>query len=271
MLHLVRRGRLWVRTGDRGAKPVAAGGVAFLPHGDEHTIADDPTTPALAYEQAVARSLGAGAKVYGGGGPVTSVWCCHLQFHRSHADPVLRALPGLVILPPQTPETTLGGVVALLDREARSVDTGASAVARKLGEALTLQVLRLWFDRQPQAAKGWVGALKDARLSRAVAAIARDPSQGHTVGSLAKESGMSRSAFAAAFTGCVGEAPMEHVTRWRMHRATLLLGRGATIEEAAPMVGYQSTSAFSRVFARHVGLPPGEYRRRNVGVVAASD
>ena len=48
-----------------------------------------------------------------------------------------------------------------------------------------------------------------------------------------------------------------------MRRAmTLLRVYDATAASVAARVGYASEAAFSTAFARHVGLPPGAYRRR---------
>jgi AraC-like DNA-binding protein len=49
--------------------------------------------------------------------------------------------------------------------------------------------------------------------------VHRDPAQPWSVASLARETAMSRSAFAARFTELVGEPVMQYVTRWRMQVA----------------------------------------------------
>lgn len=74
---------------------------------------------------------------------------------------------------------------------------------------------------------------------------------------------MSRSAFAARFTEVLGLAPLTYLTRWRMHRAAELLAADATnISHIAGSVGYETESAFAKVFKRHFGETPGADRRR---------
>jgi AraC-like DNA-binding protein len=84
-----------------------------------------------------------------------------------------------------------------------------------------------------------LGALRDEHLGAAIAAVHHDPRRRWTVGALAAEAAMSRSAFAARFTELVGEPAMQYVSRWRMHHAAeLLADGGVSVSEAGRRVGY---------------------------------
>ena len=80
---------------------------------------------------------------------------------------------------------------------------------------------------------------------------------------------MSRSAFAARFKLVVGQTPFEYLTHWRMYKAGMLMRKhGTSLSEVAHAVGYESESAFNRVFKRSMGaqLPESfdevtEYRK----------
>jgi AraC-like DNA-binding protein len=99
-------------------------------------------------------------------------------------------------------------------------------------------------------------------LGRAIALIHRDPARPWTVATLAREVGMSRSAFAARFTELVGEPAMRYATRWRMHVALAWLKEDdASVGELASRLGYNSEAAFSRAFKRFMGISPGAARR----------
>ena len=120
----------------------------------------------------------------------------------------------------------------------------------------------IWIETDPAARTGWLGALQDRQIGRALALIHREPARAWTVASLADELAMSRSAFAARFTELVGEPAMQYVTRWRMHVAAVALrDEGATVGELARRLGYRSEAAFARAFKRVVGVPPGAVRR----------
>lgn len=125
-----------------------------------------------------------------------------------------------------------------------------------------IQAIRSWIDQDPAAQAGWLGALHDKQIGRALALIHRNPERAWTVASLATEVAMSRSAFAARFTQLVGEPAMRYIARWRMHVAqTWLEEKDAGLGELASRLGYQSEAAFSRAFKRIVGVPPAAIQR----------
>jgi len=84
-----------------------------------------------------------------------------------------------------------------------------------------------------------------------------------TVGSLAREVGLSRSVLAERFTQSVGQPAMQYLTNWRMQlAANHLLSGTDSIATVADRVGYESEAAFSRAFRNVVGMPPSQWRRR---------
>jgi AraC-like DNA-binding protein len=136
-------------------------------------------------------------------------------------------------------------------------------VITRLGDVLVIQAIRSWIETAPAARTGWLGALHDEQIGRALTLIHRDPARPWTVASLARELALSRSAFAARFTELVDEPAMRYVTRWRMQIAqSALESEGATVAELADRLGYRSEAAFARAFKRVTGTPPGAARRR---------
>jgi AraC-like DNA-binding protein len=147
-------------------------------------------------------------------------------------------------------------------REDKELRPGGETVITRLADILVIQAIRSWIAQDPSAQTGWLGALRDKQVGRAITLIHRDPARAWTVASLAAEVAMSRSAFAARFTELVGEPPMHYVARWRMHVALASLREdGATLGELAMRLGYQSEAAFSRAFKRFIGVSPGSVRR----------
>nr|WP_260408627.1 AraC family transcriptional regulator [Planomonospora venezuelensis] len=73
---------------------------------------------------------------------------------------------------------------------------------------------------------------------------------------------MSRAAFAARFTGLVGEPPLTYLTGWRMALgADLLRDTDMTVAAVARTVGYEDPFAFSVAFKRARGVSPSGWRR----------
>jgi AraC-like DNA-binding protein len=60
----------------------------------------------------------------------------------------------------------------------------------------------------------------------------------------------------------VNETPLDYLTNWRIRQAEkLLLSDDFNIEIVAESVGYQSASAFSRIFKAKTGQTPAAYRK----------
>ena len=150
----------------------------------------------------------------------------------------------------------------LMAAEARDLRPGGETVITRLADILLIQAIRSWIAQDPAAQTGWLGALQDKQIGRAIALVHREPGQAWTVASLAGEVAMSRSAFAARFTELVGEPAMHYVARWRMQVAlTWLTDDDAPLADLANRLGYQSEAAFSRAFKRFIGVSPGAVRR----------
>ena len=150
----------------------------------------------------------------------------------------------------------------LIAAEGRELRPGGEAVITRLSDILVIQAIRSWIAGDPAGQTGWLGALQDPRIGRAMSLVHRDPAQPWSVASLARETAMSRSAFAARFTELVGEPVMQYVTRWRMQVALDWLQHDDTaVAELAARLGYESEAAFSRAFKRTVGMSPGAARR----------
>jgi AraC family transcriptional activator of mtrCDE len=80
------------------------------------------------------------------------------------------------------------------------------------------------------------------------------PGEPHTVESLARTSGLSRSSFMSRFRRAFGDSPMTVLRQLRMRRARTLLATGSlTIDQVASAVGYSSRSSFHRAFRKAFG------------------
>lgn len=94
--------------------------------------------------------------------------------------------------------------MAAMACEQRSGRVGAATVITRLSDVLFVQALRVGLAELPASASGWMGALRDPVLSRAIAHVHRATERAWTVESLSRESGQSRSQFAGRFTAVVG-------------------------------------------------------------------
>ena len=115
------------------------------------------------------------------------------------------------------------------------------------------------------------GALGHARLARLKAFIAERLHGPVANAELAALCCMSESHFAREFQRSVGVAPHRFVTQQRLARAQGLLREGQEPMAAiAAACGFRSASHLSRVFAQHLGQPPGAWRAAQQGYVGKS-
>jgi AraC-like DNA-binding protein len=84
-----------------------------------------------------------------------------------------------------------------------------------------------------------------------------------TVGEMAARYGLEAKPFAYLFTKFVGISPIDYLIQHRMKRAEELLTTSrCTIGEIAASVGYGDAHYFSRLYKKHTGLSPTEFRNR---------
>lgn len=268
----VVRGGCWMHVEDGEPFRLAAGDCYVIVGGAQYTLRDDPATPtqfcykALRNHSSHIVRLGEEQ-----GAPVTVVTGWFL-FDRQGAKPLIDLMPELILARMDEErsglmETTLN----LLAKETARATLGTGIVVSRLADILFIQAIRSHAAAAGAEASGWIGALCDPRLSRAFSAIHARVDNHWTVDDLAREAGMSRSAFAARFRERVGMSPLDYVTRWRMFRAGALLRQGnRSIAEIAIKVGYENEGAFAKAFKRVTGITPGAYRREGGEIGFAS-
>jgi AraC-like DNA-binding protein len=141
-------------------------------------------------------------------------------------------------------------------------------VLLRLSELMFVEVVRRHLAALPRPEAGWLAALGDPEVGRALALLHARPGEPWTLDSLGREAGLSRSTLAQRFTDMVGEPPMRYLARWRMQLAARRLADGgAKVQAVALEVGYDSEAAFSRAFKKIVGTSPAGWRKRSSGPV----
>jgi AraC-like DNA-binding protein len=79
----------------------------------------------------------------------------------------------------------------------------------------------------------------------------------------ARIAGLSKYHFIRRFSAYTKKTPIEYVTDVRMQRAReLLSGDELSVRECAEILGYSDQFYFCRVFKKHVGLSPAQFRRK---------
>ncbi|WP_434054442.1 MAG: AraC family transcriptional regulator [Roseibium sp.] len=181
----------------------------------------------------------------------------HCTFASPDAELLVSLLPDLVVV---RGEGRLAAFTGFLRDEARANRPARDVVVEHLLQVLLIEAFRS--GAEPAATAGLLRGLADLRIGPTLRAMHAAPDHSWTVPELAREAGLSRSAFYARFNQIVGTAPMSYLLNWRMALAKHLLRSGEhSITEISGKIGYGSASAFSTAFARYVGYPPAQYSR----------
>ena len=272
--HVVTAGWMLLDMGERDPTPLQPGEMALVTHGTGHWLRSEQAAPVPGILELEREEVSERYEIlrHGGGGAMTSLICGAVRFDHPAARNLIANLPEVIRIEPDAGADLEGlqGTLALIAAEARRPRPGGEAVITRLSDILVIQAIRAWIESDGSARTGWIGALRDPQIGRALALIHGEPARAWTVASLADELAMSRSAFAARFTELVGEPVMQYVTRWRMQVAVnSLQEEGATVGELAARLGYRSEAAFARAFKRVIGRAPGAVKREPDGLEEA--
>ena len=275
--HLLLKGDGWAATDGEAPVRLAEGDIVMFPRGHSHVISsapgmhaqedasdwrvttrDHPKPITVAYHRGVLRP----------GAPLPAeearsvVVCGFIACDMKPFNPLIAAMPRLLHL-------GAGGVGAwvaqLLDQavaESRENRSGSAVVLERVSEVVFVDAARRYLESLPEGATGWLGALRDRHVGRAIALLHEQPAAAWTVDELGRQVGLSRSALHERFVELTGQPPMQYLANWRMQLGAGMLRHGdAKVAAVAQEVGYESEAAFARAFKRLVGQPPAAWRR----------
>lgn len=267
LFHVVVEGVFTIKLGSGERATAHAGDAVVLPYCDQHSMGfpDDAVPVPIASLLPMPPWLEMPVVRHGGGGPPTRILCGYLHCEDLLFNPVLQALPRLIHVRPSSTqaahwrETSLRYVVDQAERPGRR----GEALLARLPELVLVDCLAQYAKGLDRDQAGWLAALYDPVLGRALMLLHAQPAAAWTVDKLARSVAVSRSILAARFVQVLGVSPMRYLAQWRLQLAANLLrdqpqlGLGATAER----VGYEAEAAFSRAFKRHLGVSPAAWRK----------
>ena len=259
--HLVVQGHCWLHIdGQPQAVRLESGDAVFLLRDLGYRLSSDqdPDT-ACALPRQLMQPLDEGA--HDGVGLV----CGFFHFQSGLSSLIVEGLAQWILLRAQEPAGHAArALFELILEECRRLPAPSQTVLERLTHLLFLYVLR----QQVQAGDSLGGLVALARQPASAALLEQlieRPGQAWTLESMAACTGLSRSAFFKRFNELAGQSPGQVLLALRMRHAGQLLRAGNTVEQVGAQVGYQSVAAFTRAFAKAVGVQPGAYRKQHEG------
>lgn len=259
--HLVTRGQCVLKLQDKTIK-LFAGDIVVFPLGTNHWLADSLKSKKVKGIEVVA-SIKNGRSIFAGEEVTTTLVCGHFEFDRNMNHPFINDLPDFIhIKDSELKELSwLENITNLVIQETGSSKPGNNLVVNKLGEILFIHTIRAYAEINANK-KGFLFALKDIRINKALKVIHNNPEINWQLNTLAQTAGMSRTGFSNKFRDLIGYTPLSYLTQWRILQAKELLQESnKSVGEIANLVGYQSETAFNRVFKKNVAKTPLKYRQ----------
>lgn len=268
--HVILKGRAILEDPEtKTATELASGDIVLLPHGAAHVLHDGSgQRPIATHERG--SSAGWTLSENDGQGEQLDLLCGRFLVAPPHDRLIRNYLPvNLVARTINSHEepgissasSQLAGLVGLMRMEAADDRSGGRAILNALSSALFTLVLRAASESETPP-EGLLALAGHPRLAPAIAAMFADPARSWKLPDLADMCGMSRATFMRHFQERLGCSALDLLTDLRMSLAANELKKPAVSTEAvAETVGYQSVSAFRRVFAERMGMTPGEWRR----------
>lgn len=263
-MHIVVEGKLWLDMDDDHPVAIESGDVLVFPRGSRHFFGSGPS----------GRLLSPGDDIppppwdriptisYEGAGPRARILCGFIEARVLDFHPLLAGLPDVMVA-----RTTADGsdflmpAVARLIREIDAPSPGGMTIVSRLSEIIFIELLR----RQMLAAKaagGWLGALGDPVLYKALRHLHERPDEPWTQQSLAEATGVSKTVLCQHFQRVMNMSPMRYLREWKLYLASADLTQSAEpIIRIAERAGYGTEAAFCRAFAKHHGMPPARWRK----------
>lgn len=262
IFHLLTSGRAVLEI-DEERHPMEPGDVLLVPHGGGHAILDElGSRPTPLFDLPRVEQTDRYERVRAAGdGPRSELVCGAVSFSGVGMSRLVRNLPAVLRAGPDE-DAWMRAAMQAIATESQHPRPGSDVVTARLADVLVVQTVRAWLE-SAEPDTGWLAALRDPVLGRALAEFHADPGADWTLTRLARAAGLSRSSFAARFTEAMEETPIGYVTAWRMDLAARLIAEGSMpLSAISERAGYRSQAAFHRAFRRVHGQTPGEYARR---------
>ena len=266
IFHFVVKGSCIIEAMNDEIISINEGDLVLLPRGDNHALKSDINAPIYPFDSLVFEQISETSSklTIGRDGKESILVCGGVSFNPSW-HPVFEMLPDILCLKrnQQNGVPWLDSIINLMESEVSQGLPGNEAVITRLCEVLVVGAIRNWLLHNTDDSVGWIQALKDYNLGRALTKIHQTPSKVWTVALLAAEAALSRTVFSERFTKLVGIPPIQYLSHLRMNLAGDMLRKGSeySIGEISEEIGYSSEISFSRAFKKFWGKPPGSFRR----------
>lgn len=257
--HLVVQGHCWLHI-DGQPEPIRldSGDAVFLLRDLAYRLSSDADpVDACAQPRRTMQALDLDA------GDGVGLVCGFFQFQSGLSSLIVEGLADWILLRANDPAGSAArALFELILEECRRQPTPSQTLLERLTHLLFLYVLRQQAN-DGQSLGGLIALARQPAFAGLLERLIEDPGQSWSLESMAACTGLSRSAFFKRFNELAGQSPGQVLLALRMRHACQLLRAGNTVEQVGAQAGYQSVAAFTRAFAKAIGMQPGAYRKQH--------
>lgn len=232
------------------------GDLLFITRGIPHDLLSEPNSKIMEIQ----RFLEGQKQIEKKGQPVTTFVSVRFEVPSRPQHPFFLELPPYILIPSSDIEShhLLQVVISMISKELEQ-ELCSDLILQKLSDIMLYYMIRYWMEKNPSTQPGWLMALSDSLVIRALEALHKNLSYDWTIESLGKSLGVSRANLANRFKELLQIPPMEYLAKVRMEKARNLFQKGdTTLEEVSLAVGYSSAFAFSKAYKRIFGSSPAK-------------
>lgn len=262
-MHIVVEGNLWLEL-DNQMVDIGSGDVLVFPRGTPHffgsghqgrLLSPGDDVPAPPWDRIPTVK-------YEAPGQRARILCGFIEARVLDFQPLLTGLPNVMMARTTLDSTDwLMPAVQRLTREVDEPSPGGMTIVSRLSEVVFIEMLR----RQMLAARahgGWLAALGNPVLFKALKILHGDSETAWTQQSLAEATGVSKTVLCQHFHQVLNMGPMRYLRDWKLYLASSELTHTKDpIIKIAERAGYGTEAAFCRAFTRRHGITPARWRR----------
>ncbi len=262
LFHVIKTGNciFSMNKNKKDAIQLYQGDVLFIPRAKKYSLSSSLSSKTLNYVEEVKRAKKARKKDTM---HTTNLICGKYRLKSNTSLPFFSLMPDFIHIKAQDTCDCpyFRDTVQMLIREDSSELVGSSMITLCLIDMLLIFIVRHWLENNKLESKGWLTAMTDPEISKALSLMHKSPYHKWTVDSLAKEVNISRTKFINKFNLLVGSTPMKYLANWRIDLSTQLLKEtNMSTVEVAQLVGYDSEVSFIRAFKKVKNTTPGKFK-----------
>lgn len=268
--HVITQGEAFLHSDNSsGILALSKGDLVFMARGRDHYLSTESKLSAKDMKLALSldETFRSHAEVKKNISPLVTCVSGAYQLWNEPIHPFFKGLPDIFILKNYEIDSfgQIQSALNLLSMETANPQMGTESVVQNLLDIIFSFLLRKIVETRQEEPQTWGFAVQNESVKKAIELMHAQIDRTWTLEDLAKAVGLSRAGLAQKFKKALGDTPLHYLTVIRIQKAQALLTTTSdNLESVAEAVGYSDPFSFSKVFKRITGIPPRDFRSKDL-------